>query len=134
MIKNKDIIGSLDSNPFYFNHLNLNHFTLYYNGRPIPSEGLALDMSHEKPSVLAYNTLFEGSGILHSNAGLKLTHRMLIAGYSCCFVTLRPIVQPPKVSFRFLNRVIYDSNFGLTGHFPKLSRVCCTSNMITVCV
>jgi protein tyrosine/serine phosphatase len=60
MIKNKDFTGSLNSNPFYFNHFNLNHFTLYYNGRPVPSEGLVLDMSHEKTSVLAYNTPFEG--------------------------------------------------------------------------
>jgi len=48
MVKNKDFVCSLDTNPFYFNHFNLNPFTLYYNGRPIPSEGLALDMGHEK--------------------------------------------------------------------------------------
>ena len=81
MIKNKDLAGSLDTDPFYFSHFNLNHFTLYYNGRPIPREGLPLDMSHEKTSVLAYNTLFEASSIRHSNAGLQLTHCMFIAGY-----------------------------------------------------
>jgi len=90
MIKNKDFTGSLDSNPFYFNHFNLNHFTLYYNGKPIPSEGLPLDMSHEKTSVLAYNTLFEGSGIRHSNAGLQVTHRMFIAGYFMLLFDLTP--------------------------------------------
>jgi len=57
MIKNKDFTGSLDSNPFYFNHFHLKHFALFYNASPIPSEGLALNMSHEKTSVLAYNTL-----------------------------------------------------------------------------
>jgi len=30
---------------------------------------------------LAYNTLFEGSGIRHPNAGLQLTDDMFIAGY-----------------------------------------------------
>jgi len=85
MIKNKDFIGSLDSNPFYFNHLNLNHFTLYYNGRPNHSEGLALDMSHEKTSVLAYNTLFEGSGIRHSNAGLQVTPHVYSGVFHAAF-------------------------------------------------
>jgi hypothetical protein len=28
MIRKKDFTCSLDSNPFYFNHFNLNHFTL----------------------------------------------------------------------------------------------------------
>jgi hypothetical protein len=90
MIKNKGFTGSLDSNPFYFNHFNLNHFTLYYNGRPIPSEGLSLDMSHEKTSVLSYNSLFEGSGIRHSNVGKQVTHRMFIAGYFMLLFDLTP--------------------------------------------
>ena len=47
MIKNKDFTDSLDTIPFYFSHFNLNHFTLFYNGRPIPSKGLLLVMSHE---------------------------------------------------------------------------------------
>ena len=37
-------------------------------------------MSHEKTSVLAYNTLFEVSGILHSNSGLQVTPHD-VAGY-----------------------------------------------------
>jgi hypothetical protein len=90
MIMNKEFTGSLDANPFYFCHFNLNHFTMYYNGRPIPSEGLLLDMSHEKTSVLAYNTLFQGSGIRHSNAGLQVTHRMFIAGYFMLLFYLTP--------------------------------------------
>ena len=71
MIKNKEFLGSLDTNPYYFRHLDLSHFTLFYNGKPIPSDGLPMNMGHEKTSVLAYNILFEGSGINHSNAGLK---------------------------------------------------------------
>jgi len=90
IIKNKDFTGSLDNNPFYFSHFNLNHFTLLCNGRPIRSEGLPLDMSQEKTSVLTYNTLFEGSGIRHSNAGLQLTHRMFIAGYFVLLFDLTP--------------------------------------------
>ena len=47
MIKNKDFTGSLDTNPCYFSHFIFNHITLFYKHRPIPSEGLPLDMSHE---------------------------------------------------------------------------------------
>jgi len=47
-------------------------------------------MGHEKTSVLAYNTLFEGSGTLHSNAGLQLTHNLFIAGYFMLLFDLTP--------------------------------------------
>jgi len=133
MIKNKDFTGSLDTNPIYFSHFNLRHFTLFYNGRPIPSEGLPLDMSHEKTSFLAYNTVFEGSGISHSNAGLQITHHMFIAGYFMLLFDLTPDSPSPKVTIRPLTRAIKEWNFSLTNHFSMLSLVCCTSNMTTVC-
>jgi hypothetical protein len=49
-----------------------------------------MDMGHEKSSVLAYNTLFEGSGILHSNAGLQITHDMYINRYFMLLFDLTP--------------------------------------------
>ena len=58
MIKNKDFLCSLDTNSYYFQHFNLSHFTMFYNGKPIPSEVLAKNMAEEKTSSLAYNTLF----------------------------------------------------------------------------
>jgi hypothetical protein len=69
MIKNKEFMSSLDTNPYYFSQFNLSHMTLFYNGRPITSDGLPVNMGHEKTSVLTYNTLLQGSGIGHSNAG-----------------------------------------------------------------
>ena len=51
------------------------------NSKQIPSEGLSLDMGHEKTSVMAYRSLFEGSGIRHTNSGLQITHDMYINGY-----------------------------------------------------
>jgi len=36
---------------------------MYVNGRQIPSESLAIDPGHEKTTVMAYKTLFEGSAI-----------------------------------------------------------------------
>ena len=68
--------------PFNFRHYDLDSFALYVNGKQIPNEGLSLCIDHEKPSVMGYTTLFEGSGIHHSNACRQITHDMYIAGYS----------------------------------------------------
>ena len=47
-----------------------------------------MNMFQDKTSVLAYNTLFEGSGIRHSNVGLQLTHDMFVEGYFMPFFDL----------------------------------------------
>jgi hypothetical protein len=90
MLKNTDFLGSLDSNPYNFRHYNLNYFSLFVNGKQYPNEGLSMDMDHEKSSVLAYNTLFEGSGIHHSNSGLQITHEMFVGGYFILLFDLTP--------------------------------------------
>jgi hypothetical protein len=56
-------------------------------GRQIPSETLVIDTGHEKKTTLAYKTLFEGTGIHHSNAGLQITHDMFVNGYLCSYMT-----------------------------------------------
>ena len=90
MLKNTDFLGSMDSNPYNFRHYDMTNFSLFVNGKQYPNEGLSMDMSHEKSSVLAYNTLFEGSGIHHSNAGLQITHDMYINGYFMLLFDLTP--------------------------------------------
>jgi len=81
MIKNKDFLGSIDTNPYFFRHYDLSSFALYVNGKQIPGGGLSLDTIHEKKTVMAYRTLFEGSGIHHSNSGLQITPDMYKNGY-----------------------------------------------------
>ena len=63
---------------------------MYVGGKQIPSEGLSLDMSHEKTSVMGYRTLFEGSGIHHSNSGLQITPAMYINGFFMLVFDLTP--------------------------------------------
>ena len=89
IIKNTDFNGSVDTNPYKFRHYDISEFSLYVNGRRVPSEGLSLDMDHEKTSVMGYRTLFEGSGIHHSNTGLQITH-MYINGYFTLLFDLIP--------------------------------------------
>ena len=57
--------------------------------RIIPG-GLTLGMGHEKTSVIVYNTLFEGSGIHHSNSVRQITHDLYIMGFFMLVFALKP--------------------------------------------
>jgi len=90
MVKNTDFLGTMSTNPFNFCHFDLSHFSMYVNGRQIPPEGLTLDMNRDKTAITGYRTLFEGSGIHHSNSGLKLTPAKYINGYFMPVFDLTP--------------------------------------------
>jgi len=90
MVKNSDFLGSVTTNPYNFRHYNLRSFALNVNGKQIPTEGLSLGMDHEKTSVMGYRTLFEGSGMHHSNSGLQITHDMYIRGFFMLLFDLTP--------------------------------------------
>jgi len=90
MVKNTEFLGSVTTNPYHFRHYDLSSFALNVNGIQVPTEGLSLGMDHEKTSVMGYRTLFEGSGIHHSNWGLQITHDMYISGYFLLLFDLTP--------------------------------------------
>ena len=90
MVKNTDITGSVNSNPFYLRHLKITSFVLYVNGQQIPSGGLNIDTNNEKTTTLAYQTLFKGSGIHHGNSGIQITHSMFVNGYFMLLFDLTP--------------------------------------------
>jgi hypothetical protein len=90
LVKNKDFLGSLVTNPFNFKHYDIRHLSLYVNGKQIPSEGLHIYTGREKTTVMGYRTLFEASGIRHSRMGLQITHDIYIAGYIMLLFDLTP--------------------------------------------
>jgi hypothetical protein len=47
-------------------------------------------MDHENTSAVGYRTLFQVSGLHHSNASLQITHDMYIAGYFMLLFDLTP--------------------------------------------
>ena len=53
MVKNCDFTGSVDSNPFNFQHFNLSSFVMYVNGQQIPTEELHVDAKFKKTTPLA---------------------------------------------------------------------------------
>jgi len=81
MVKNTEFLSSVTTKPYHFRHYYLCSFALNVNGKQIPTEGLSLGLNHEKTSVMGNRTLFEDSGIHHSNSGLQITHDMYINGY-----------------------------------------------------
>jgi len=78
MVKNAEFLGHINTNSYFFRHYDLSYFALNVNGKQIPTEGLALNMVHEKTSVMVYRTLLNASGIHHSNSGLHITHDIYI--------------------------------------------------------
>jgi len=74
MVNNTEFLGSVTTNPYHFRHYDLSSFAPNVNGRQIPAEGLSLGMDQEKMSVMRCRTLFEVSGIHHSNSGLQITY------------------------------------------------------------
>jgi len=52
MIVNNDFLGTINTNPYKFQHFGLRTFLTYVNGRQIPSESLSIDPGHEKTTVM----------------------------------------------------------------------------------
>jgi hypothetical protein len=57
--KTRDILDSIDTNPFQFRHYDISHFARFVNGKLIPSGGFHLHTGHEKTTVMGYRSLFE---------------------------------------------------------------------------
>lgn len=90
MTNNTNFSGTPSTNPFEFKHFGLQYFAIYVNGQQIPAGGLSIDTTHEKGSTLAYQTLFSGSGIHHTNHGIQITHDMYISGHFLLLYDLTP--------------------------------------------
>jgi len=73
MVKNKNFIGSMDFNPYKFQHYDINDFSLFVNGKQFPNEALTLGMDHEKNVRHGLHDAFEASGIHHSKTRLQVT-------------------------------------------------------------
>ena len=128
MIKITDFKGSVDTNPYKFKHYDISEFSLYGNGRRVPSEGLSLDTDHENTSVMGYRTLFEGSVIHHSNTGLMITHDRYINGFFMLLFDLPLIMRRLRLIHQSLRMEISGSNYSLVDLCRSPSLACCTSN------
>ena len=85
-------------------------------------------MDHEKTSAMGYRTLFEGSGIHHSNTGLQITHDMYINGFFMLLFDL----TPDHAASEAHTSLPENGNIGIELQLPdpclSPSIACCTSN------
>jgi len=134
MVKNTDFFGYLDTNPYNIRQYNLSSFVMFVNGKLVPNEGLSLDMSLEKSSVMGYRTLFDGTGIHHSNAVLQITHDMYISGFFILLLDLTPDqgVSEGRTSHVYNGEIMIELH--LPSHYLTRLIVCCTWNMTIVFV
>jgi hypothetical protein len=63
---------------------------MYVNGKQIPNEGLSTNFGNEKTSVMAFRTIFKGSGIHHSDADNQITLDIFVNGYFMLLFDLTP--------------------------------------------
>ena len=118
MIKNVDFNGSVETNPYKFKLYDLSGFSLYVNAKIVPSEGLKLEMDHEKTSVMGYRTLFDRSGKHHSNSEIQVTH-MYINCYFMLLFHLMPHRVPRKATRQSPRMAIPGSNCYSANHYPS---------------
>jgi len=48
MVKNADFIGTVNTNPYKFEHYDISDFSLFVNAKQFPNEGLSLGMGSRK--------------------------------------------------------------------------------------
>jgi len=62
--------------PIEISTLRYQRFFAVCEREQFPNDSVSLGMVHEKTSAIGYRTLFEASGIHHSNSGLQITHEI----------------------------------------------------------
>jgi hypothetical protein len=80
MVKNSAFNGNYKSNPFNFEHFNLNYLSLYVDSTPIPSKPFTPNFA-DGHYMREYNSLFSGCGIHYSDAGNDISHSEYPLGY-----------------------------------------------------
>src|SRR5204862_4300142 len=91
MVTNAAYNGDFKKNPYNFQHFKTNFFSLYVDGEQVPSKPLQPHYEAGKGKyVMAYHSLFSGSGIQFSNSGLLINRDDYDDGYCLMAFDLTP--------------------------------------------
>ncbi|XP_072041316.1 uncharacterized protein F54H12.2-like [Amphiura filiformis] len=92
MVDNTAYNGTYPRNPYHFKHFDLNYAALHCNGETIPWKPLRLrfDTPNAKDHIMAYQTLFQGTNILHKDHGVPIDREEFADGYSLFAFDLSP--------------------------------------------
>ncbi|KAG8239560.1 hypothetical protein J437_LFUL019252 [Ladona fulva] len=80
-VTNSAFNGTVTRNPFNFQHFSMTHLSLYIDGQQIPSKPLQMDFTNDRLHVMAYHTLFSGTGIHFLNEGNAISREAYPHGY-----------------------------------------------------
>ena len=91
MIPNTNFVGTVSTNPYHFVHNNMEYFALYVKDKLINSIPIqSVFSSTRKLFSRAYETLFSGTNIHHSDKGHMITPSMFTNGYFMLTFLLTP--------------------------------------------
>ena len=81
--------GKIDSNPFNFQHFDLNYLLLRVNGNPIPSQAFQPDFESGK-YLREYRNMVDSCGILHDDVSNNITPKQFAKGKAYFVFDLSP--------------------------------------------
>lgn len=77
---NQRLNGTIEQNPFNFEHFGMNYLALFIDSVQIPSKPYTPDFVN-KTYARNYNSLFSDSGILYTDAGNDISYEEYAGGY-----------------------------------------------------
>lgn len=80
-VRNAAFNGTIQQNPFNFEHFNLNYLSLNIGSQAIPSQPLKPNFNQHE-YLQAYMTLFEGTGMLNADKGHGIHREDFSQGYA----------------------------------------------------
>lgn len=97
-VTNSAFIGNFKTNPYNFQHFDLNFLSLYIDGRQIPSKPIQPNFSTSKLFVHAYHTLYSGTGIHFLNEGNAISRNTYSNGNCLMAFDLTPDLSSNTMS------------------------------------
>ena len=92
LVDNNSYNGTYDKNPYNFKHFDLNYLALHCNGETVPWKPLRprFDTPNAQDHIMAYQTLFQGTNVLHKDQGVPIDREEFASGYSLFAFDLSP--------------------------------------------
>ena len=81
IVSNDAFNGTYHTNPFNFQHFNLNYMVVYVNGDPVPFQPFTPDFKNKK-CLREYNSLYMCSGDLGRDMALPFSYTDFMTGYT----------------------------------------------------
>lgn len=100
LVSNSAFNGNYKKNPFNFHHFNMNYFALYMDGEQVPMKALqpVFSPAGQESYVLAYHTLYSGTGIHFSDKGNGINRYDFNRGYALLAFDLTPDLSANETS------------------------------------